>query len=255
MSSDTPVFQTGNAVTDPLEAERTRLRRNQRNSRARKQAYVQDLERRWQECVELGAQATTRMQQEARKVQEENRLLRVVLREQGFNDITLQHAIEKARLSEGLNVQTQRGARTACEAAAMSGACPPSSNCRSAVRTDVSIPSAQSSLPMPPIVNPTSLVDQGNLSQTMDLYNWLDDLCQIKDALGVEAGYNLVDDLGAQNFTNFNTIPLQPLETFGIDQQIGVTELPSQVWPTNESYLLNDMTDTLWAIPPENQNA
>ncbi|KAH8653098.1 hypothetical protein BGZ60DRAFT_178364 [Tricladium varicosporioides] len=189
MSSETPVSQGSKAVTDPLEAERTRLRRNQRNSRARKQAYVQDLERRWQECVELGAQATTRMQQEARKVQEENRLLRVVLREQGFNDITLQHALEKVRQSEGLNAQTQRGVSKTCEAPAMSRACPPSSNCGSTARTDLSIPSVQSSLPIPPIENSTSLVDQGDLSQTMDLYHWLDDLCQIKDALGVEVGY------------------------------------------------------------------
>jgi hypothetical protein len=68
--------QTSKANTDPVEAEvsissqlktstslkfflirgqRTRLRRNQRNSRARKQAYVQDLEQRWRKCVELGA--------------------------------------------------------------------------------------------------------------------------------------------------------------------------------------------------------
>jgi hypothetical protein len=37
--------------------------------------------------------------------------------------------------------------------------------------------------------NPNSIEDQVDLPQTLDLYNWLDDLCQIKDAFGVEAGY------------------------------------------------------------------
>ena len=34
-----------------------------------------------------------------------------------------------------------------------------------------------------------SMGNQVDLPQTLDLYNWLDDLTQIKDALGVEAGY------------------------------------------------------------------
>ncbi|KAJ2976732.1 hypothetical protein NUW58_g8013 [Xylaria curta] len=84
---------SSNSSTTTVEDERARLRRNQRNSRARKQAYVQDLERRWNSCVRLGVQATTEMQKEARRVQEENRLLRALLHQQGFNDVAIQEAV------------------------------------------------------------------------------------------------------------------------------------------------------------------
>jgi hypothetical protein len=47
------------------------------------------------------------MQREARMVQEENRLLRAVLRDQGFNDTALQQALEKAKRAEGLKGSTQ----------------------------------------------------------------------------------------------------------------------------------------------------
>lgn len=74
--------------------QRARLRRNQRNSRARKQAYTRDLENRWNECVKLGAQATVEMQAVARKVQQENMLLRRILARQGFDQDTIQRALE-----------------------------------------------------------------------------------------------------------------------------------------------------------------
>jgi len=77
--------------------QRARLRRNQRNSRARKQAYIQDLEQRWGQCVQLGAQATIEMQQAARRVQDENRLLRMVLRKQGLDDAAVEMALDVER--------------------------------------------------------------------------------------------------------------------------------------------------------------
>ncbi|KAK6950654.1 hypothetical protein Daesc_007178 [Daldinia eschscholtzii] len=86
--------------TASADAERARLRRNQRNSRARKQAYIQNLEKQWNECMRLGAQATIEMQKEAKRVQEENRLLRSLLRNQGLDDAAIQRAIDAAKLTE-----------------------------------------------------------------------------------------------------------------------------------------------------------
>ncbi|KAF2453712.1 hypothetical protein BDY21DRAFT_374518 [Lineolata rhizophorae] len=62
------------------------MRRNQRNSRARKQAYLKDLEHRWNECLRLGVQASADMQQAARKVSHENEQLRKMLHERGLTD-------------------------------------------------------------------------------------------------------------------------------------------------------------------------
>ncbi|KAI2775691.1 hypothetical protein F4815DRAFT_394027 [Daldinia loculata] len=90
-----------------VEAERARLRRNQRNSRARKQAYIQNLEKQWNECMRLGAQATIEMQKEARRIQEENRLLRTLLHDQGFDDVAIQRVIDAAKLAERSTNQMQ----------------------------------------------------------------------------------------------------------------------------------------------------
>lgn len=78
--------------------QRARLRRNQRNSRARKQEYVQDLERRWSECVRLGVQASIEIQREARRIQEENEVLRSFLHEVGISDEAIRHRLELARI-------------------------------------------------------------------------------------------------------------------------------------------------------------
>jgi len=85
------------------------LRRNQRNSRARKQAYIQDLEQRWGKCVQLGAQATVEMQQAARKVQDENRLLRGVIRKLGLDEKALERALDAERLAESKEAKIQVG--------------------------------------------------------------------------------------------------------------------------------------------------
>ncbi|QIX00727.1 hypothetical protein AMS68_006244 [Peltaster fructicola] len=73
--------------------ERARLRRNQQNSRARKRTYVGDLERRWADCVASGAQASTELQQEARRVLLENKRLRTMLHELGIDNTTIQRRL------------------------------------------------------------------------------------------------------------------------------------------------------------------
>jgi len=62
---------------------RTRLRDNQRQSRARQKEFVQDLQRRLQAYERQGVQATLDMQRAARAVELENRLLRDLLAHHG----------------------------------------------------------------------------------------------------------------------------------------------------------------------------
>ncbi|KAH8168079.1 hypothetical protein CIB48_g142 [Xylaria polymorpha] len=162
--------------------ERARLRRNQRNSRARKQAYVQDLEQRWNECVRLGAQATVEMQREARRVQEENRLLRTLLHKQGLDDMAIHEAITAARQAEGNEIQ------------------PPafhhSPEHLMATDINLAVPRTQNSntphpcTPEPPqelafAGYPAPSEAQTNIPQELDFNNWLTDLCNIKDAFGI----------------------------------------------------------------------
>ncbi|KAI1466202.1 uncharacterized protein F4812DRAFT_436257 [Daldinia caldariorum] len=98
--------------TASVDAERARLRRNQRNSRARKQAYIQNLEKQWNECLRLGARATIEMQKEAKRVQEENRVLRTLLHNQGLDDAAIQRAIDAAKLPERSMDETQNSQDT-----------------------------------------------------------------------------------------------------------------------------------------------
>ncbi|KEY70820.1 hypothetical protein S7711_08520 [Stachybotrys chartarum IBT 7711] len=166
-TGDRPHTLSADQAKPPAEAdalERARLRRNQRNSRARKQAYVRSLEDRWSECVRLGAQATVEMQKEARRVQEENQLLRAMLQHQGLDPTAIQSGLDAMRLS-----MAQR---------------------KSDLR--VPVPSAQAtnsggpSWPWPSTVIDGPAMDF-DLDQSLDLHGWLNDLCDIKDAFGAEA--------------------------------------------------------------------
>ncbi|KAI1638543.1 hypothetical protein F4809DRAFT_246827 [Biscogniauxia mediterranea] len=64
----------------------TRIRDNQRRSRARRKAYVQELENRLQNFEHQGVKVTYAMQKAAQTVDRENRLLRALLHQQGFTD-------------------------------------------------------------------------------------------------------------------------------------------------------------------------
>ncbi|KAF2703562.1 hypothetical protein K504DRAFT_463295 [Pleomassaria siparia CBS 279.74] len=58
-----------------------RIRNNQRRSRARRKEYLQELEAKLHSCEQLGIEASCEIQSAARKVLEENRKLRALLRE------------------------------------------------------------------------------------------------------------------------------------------------------------------------------
>ncbi|TRX93689.1 hypothetical protein FHL15_005365 [Xylaria flabelliformis] len=175
---------------------RARLRRNQRNSRARKQAYIRDLESRWNECVRLGAQATVEMQREARRVQEENTLLRAVLHVQGFDDAAIQNALTSAKQSmanQGSEIQVRGPSQP-----------------KMSKPTTWPWPTSG-----PPTCGPnssaTTIIDS-DLPQSMDLHDWLKDLSDIKDALGAAHAtiFDVIDEPSTYtpNWGGYN--PRQP---------------------------------------------
>ncbi|KAF7521921.1 hypothetical protein G7054_g12304 [Neopestalotiopsis clavispora] len=64
----------------------TRIRENQRRSRARRKEYLQELEQRIRAYEQQGVEASTEIQQAARKVADENRKLRALLIQQGVDE-------------------------------------------------------------------------------------------------------------------------------------------------------------------------
>ncbi|KAI1418310.1 hypothetical protein F5Y13DRAFT_148962 [Hypoxylon sp. FL1857] len=218
----------GQVNASSTEAERARLRRNQRNSRARKQAYIESLESRWSECVRLGAQATVEMQKEAQRVQEENRLLRTVLRNQGLDDNAIKRAIDSARLAEGNLNQAQNTQSDSAFIPHVDEHAPPSqwpSTLSLAERSQFSD-------------------NQGDLSQSLDLNDWLSDLCNIKDAFGAEVNFN---DPVSQNDLDFvGLLPEDPMQVAIMNNtQYELPPLPmSTAYPSNGS---TTSTDGQWA--------
>lgn len=63
-----------------------RIRDNQRRSRARRKEYLQDLETRYRQCEQLGIEASAEIQAAGRRVVDENRRLRALLKQQGLSD-------------------------------------------------------------------------------------------------------------------------------------------------------------------------
>ncbi|KAF2432585.1 hypothetical protein EJ08DRAFT_585201, partial [Tothia fuscella] len=62
-----------------------RIRDNQRRSRARRKEYLQELETKYRQCEQIGVEASSEMQVAARKVLEENRKLRTLLKSKGMS--------------------------------------------------------------------------------------------------------------------------------------------------------------------------
>ncbi|OTA53968.1 hypothetical protein K449DRAFT_454604 [Hypoxylon sp. EC38] len=168
--------------------------------RARKQAYIENLEKRWNDCMRLGVQATVEMQKEAQRVQEENRLLRTVLRNQGFDDTSIQRALDSARLAER-NIDQPQVPRFFC-------GIQNDPDCTPLVHDNA--PAPQQPLNLPPAERPPPLDSQGDISQSLVLHNWLVDLCNIKDAFGAEVNFN--DQISQDNLDFIEMPPEDPLQ-------------------------------------------
>ncbi|KAK6435370.1 hypothetical protein LTR95_008445 [Oleoguttula sp. CCFEE 5521] len=63
-----------------------RIRDNQRRSRARRKEYLQELETKYRECEQAGVAASAEIQAAARRVVDENKRLRQLLRQHGLTD-------------------------------------------------------------------------------------------------------------------------------------------------------------------------
>ncbi|KAI1363256.1 hypothetical protein F5Y08DRAFT_310061 [Xylaria arbuscula] len=159
-----------------IEDERARLRRNQRNSRARKQAYVQDLEKRWNECLRLGAQATVEMQRESRKVHDENRLLRCLLHNQGLDDAAIGTAIVNLLDQESEKPPSILNRPIPHEIQTSDGGLSHWNSETDAVPSAVLFTGGE--MPLGP---------QGDTYQELHMDDWLSDLCNIKDAFASDA--------------------------------------------------------------------
>ncbi|KAI0097785.1 hypothetical protein F4776DRAFT_650875 [Hypoxylon sp. NC0597] len=138
------------------------------------------------------------MQKEAQRVQDENRLLRTVLRNQGFDDTSIQRALDSARLTESNIDQPQAShfPRFFCNIQNDPGCTP--SVCDNAP-PPLNVPSAET---------PQPLDSQGDMSQSLVLHDWLVDLCNIKDAFGAE--FN--DQISQDNLDFIEMPPEDPLQ-------------------------------------------
>jgi len=139
-----------------------------------------------------------------------------------------------------------------------------------------SAPGAEISLSACPVGNSDQAINQADSSQTVDLYNWLDDLSKIKDAFGVEAGSvsffstihvcefvgemgsnimrffleNIYDDFGAPELQDSSTaVTLHDIEHSGLDGAY----LPVELWPTEQIDPLEPLMSAAWPLPAYHQ--
>lgn len=66
-----------------------RIRDNQRRSRARRKEYLQELETKYRTCEAVGVEASAEIQAAARRVLDENRRLRQLLKHHGISDVDI----------------------------------------------------------------------------------------------------------------------------------------------------------------------
>lgn len=92
----------------------TRIRDNQRRSRARRKEYLQELEVKYRSCEQLGVQASAEIQQAAKRVLDENRRLRALLHQKGVSDAEIDSFVEPD-LSSSESLDTMLNTRRPCK--------------------------------------------------------------------------------------------------------------------------------------------
>jgi hypothetical protein len=75
-----------------------RIRDNQRRSRARRKEYLQELEAKYRACEQLGVEASAEMQAAARRVLDENKKLRTLLKSKGMTDEEIESFMESEEI-------------------------------------------------------------------------------------------------------------------------------------------------------------
>lgn len=157
------------------------------------------------------------MQKEARRVQEENRLLRAVLNKQGLSNAAIQHALDDVKLAEanvGQNRDTHRQEGPEPHQLVDHNLLPPQ---------------------WPPAMSQAQLLgNQEDRTQSLDMHDWLTDLCNIKDAFGAEVNLN---GQTPQSSIDYSGMLPEDLMHFAINEsQTGLPPFPVQTaCPTDGS--------------------
>ncbi|KAK1965708.1 hypothetical protein LY78DRAFT_86524 [Colletotrichum sublineola] len=86
------------------EKERSRIRDNQRRSRARKKEYILEIEQKLRECQSQGVEASAEVQQAARLVANENHKLRQLLYTLGLADRQIEQYIKTGKLDPSIHI-------------------------------------------------------------------------------------------------------------------------------------------------------
>lgn len=89
------VYTKDKAAQD--KANLTRIRDNQRRSRARRKEYLQEIEQRLRAYEQQGVEASAEIQQAARRVVDENRKLRTLLNDNDVDDATIEAYLQASR--------------------------------------------------------------------------------------------------------------------------------------------------------------
>ncbi|KAH6635362.1 hypothetical protein B0J18DRAFT_45349 [Chaetomium sp. MPI-SDFR-AT-0129] len=93
----------------PTPQTRTRIRDNQRRSRARKKEYIHQLEAQVRAAEQRGVQASVEVQTAARRVVEENRRLRELLRYHGVSERSIEGHLAAGGRGDGRGVVRNLG--------------------------------------------------------------------------------------------------------------------------------------------------
>ncbi|KAI9869782.1 MAG: hypothetical protein M1830_005092 [Pleopsidium flavum] len=106
-------------MSNTEKANLARIRDNQRRSRARRKGYLQDLEGKFRNCELLGVEASSEIQAAARRVAEENKRLRLLLRSRGVPESEINNYVGKSTdnprfLSEPTTLDSLLSARRQC---------------------------------------------------------------------------------------------------------------------------------------------
>jgi hypothetical protein len=89
-------------MSESQKANLARIRDNQRRSRARRKEYLQELETKYRICEQIGAEASAEIQSAARRVLDENKKLRTLLKSRGMSDMEIDGFMGvKESLSQG----------------------------------------------------------------------------------------------------------------------------------------------------------
>jgi len=108
MSSDVSLQLT--TALYQQKANLARIRDNQRRSRARRKEYLQDLEAKYRTCEAVGVEASAEIQGAARRVLDENKRLRLMLRQAGFSDDQIDSA-SLGEVTNGIGMRSQNMGR------------------------------------------------------------------------------------------------------------------------------------------------